>query len=300
MPCFHPNDAYQDGKRRLFFGRVVRGDVYRTLKLPCGQCVGCRLRRSAQWAVRCVHESRMHEFSSYVTLTYDDKYLPYDGSLQYKGEHGFQRFMKRVRRRFGNNVRFYMGGEYGDENGRPHFHAILFGVFFRDRKFHMYSPSGAPLYTSAELSRLWPFGFVTVGDVTFESAAYVARYVMKKVNGDAAFEHYKRVTSDGEVIWLKPEFNKMSLKPGIGAPWFEKYGKQVFPRDEVVVGGRKMGVPRYYDQLLDRIDPEGFDYVRIDREIRAMEFQADNTPERLAVREIVACAGLSFKVRGKV
>lgn len=296
MPCFHPVDSYQDGNRRVFFGKTVRGDVYRTLRLPCGQCIGCRLRRSAQWAVRCVHESRMHDYSSYITLTYDDDHVPHDGSLTYRD---FQLFMKRFRKDF-PDVRYYMCGEYGEENGRPHFHAIIFGHFFRDRVFYKYSPSGAPLFTSAELARYWPFGFSSVGDCTFESAAYVARYVMKKVNGDKADEHYRRVTEDGEVIWLKPEFTHMSLKPGIGATWFSKYGKQVYPRDEVVVNGRKMGPPRYYDQLLSRIDPEMVDVLAIAREHRALKFVDDNTLERLAAREIVAAAGMSFKLRSKV
>lgn len=296
MPCFHPIDAYQDGSRRVSFGKVVRGDVYRTLRLPCGQCIGCRLRRSAQWAVRCVHESRMHAWSSYVTLTYNEESVPYDGSLTHRD---FQLFMKRLRKRCGD-VRYYMCGEYGEENGRPHFHAIIFGYFFRDRRYFKTSDSGCAVYTSKELDSLWPHGFASVGDVTFESAAYVARYVMKKINGPLAFEHYKRVTPDGEVIWLKPEYTHMSLKPGIGSTWFAKYGGQVFPRDEVVVNARKMPPPRYYDQLLDRIDPEEVEYIKIARENRALQFVDDNTIERLAVREAVAAAGMSFKLRSKV
>lgn len=296
MPCFHPVESYQKANRSVVFGKLAGPGFDRGLRLPCGQCIGCRLRRSAMWAVRCVHEMRMHDYSSYVTLTYNDEHVPHDGSLCYRD---FQLFMKRFRKVY-PHVRYYMCGEYGDENGRPHFHAIIFGHFFRDRCYWMQSPSGSALYTSAELSRFWPFGFVTVGDVSFESAAYVARYVMKKVTGDAAFEHYKRVTPDGEVLWLRPEFTRMSLKPGIGATWFEKYGKQVYPRDEVIVGGRKMPPPRYYDQLLERVCPERLDWVKADREIRGMKYIDDNTFERLADREKVAAAGMSFKLRGKV
>lgn len=310
MACFSPLSAWQTDRGEIVF--KLRHNIWRTLQLPCGQCIGCRLERSRQWAMRCVHESQMHEFNSFITLTYDNENVPADRSLRYDD---YKKFMKRLRARVNRThdgavisdkslcegeqagVRFYMCGEYGGENGRPHFHACLFGVYFRDRVLSKMLPSGSKLYVSDVLESLWPFGFSSVGDVTFESAAYVARYVMKKITGDAAAEHYKHVDENGEVFWREPEFTRMSLKPGIGATWFDKYKKEVFPNDQVVVRGMKMKPPRYYDVLQEAISAESMDWIKIDREVAALKHSLDNTPDRLKVREQVAHSRLAFKKR---
>jgi len=290
VACFRPLTAWQ-----LDDGQVVfreRGSVRRELQLPCGQCVGCRLDRSRQWAVRCIHEAQSHEHSCFVTLTYDDGH--HRPSLHYPD---FQKFMKRVRKKFGR-VRFYMCGEYGEQFSRPHFHACLFGVYFADRVPWKNLESGSVLYRSAALEALWPFGYSTVGDVTFESAAYVARYVMKKVTGDRADLHYNRVdVRTGEEITLTPEFNRMSLKPGIGADWFRRFKSEVLVRDGVVINGRVVKTPRYYDNMLAAMDGYKLDELKFERLSKALAFADDQVPERLAVREKVASAGLKLKKR---
>lgn len=192
----------------------------------CGQCRGCRLEKSRQWAVRCLHEASLHEDNCYLTLTLDDAHLT-SMSLDYSL---FQGFMRRLRKEVGK-VRFYMAGEYGESNLRPHFHALLFGYDFPDKVHLRQSPAGFKLYRSPLLESLWPFGFSSVGACSFESAAYVARYVMKKVNGELAEEHY-----GGRV----PEFSRMSLKPGIGAGWIDKFAGDVIPDGKVVVNGKKL------------------------------------------------------------
>ena len=257
-----------------------------------GRCVGCRLERSRQWAVRCMHEASLYDFNSFVTLTYDNEHLPEYNSLDYKH---FQDFMKRLRKRFsGTTIRFYMCGEYGDESLRPHYHACLFNCFFPDRRRRPGSNSGAILYTSEILSKLWPFGLSSIGDVTFESAAYVARYVLKKVTGDDADSHYRSIDPlTGEVSVRVPEFAHMSLKPGIGAGWFDKFGSDVFPHDFVVSRGTEAKPPRFYDKLLHLRDPSMLEDVKYSRYTRAMLRQDDNSDERLAVRETVALAKLS-------
>lgn len=291
MACFHPISAWQLEDGTVVF--VERSSVARSLTLPCGQCVGCRLERSRQWAVRCVHESQMHDFSVFVTLTYDNDHLR-SSSLIYRD---FQLFMKRLRKAKGP-VRFYMCGEYGEGGSRPHFHACLFGVFFEDREVLKVLPSGSTLYTSEELKRLWPFGFSSIGDVTFESAAYVARYVMKKVTGSGAADHYLSVSAaTGEVVERVPEFNRMSLKPGIGAKWFEKYAREVYPRDFVVLNGVKMKPPKYYDKVLEKTDLGKAADVEFGRLQRMATAEYDNSPERLKVREVVTKSRLSFKKR---
>lgn len=296
MACFHPLSAWQ-----LVDGSIVfaeRGNVLRSLTLPCGQCVGCRLERSRQWAVRCFHESQLHDFNSFITLTYDDSHLPPNGSLVYRD---FQLFMKLLRKsRAPNPVRFFMCGEYGETFFRPHFHACLFNVFFSDRRLLKRLPSGSNLYRSPELESLWTNGFSSIGDVTFESAAYVARYCLKKVTGPSASSHYTRVDSDtGEIYNITPEFTRMSLKPGIGANWFRRYRSDVFndDKDFVVVRGVKMKPPRYYDNLLKDASDFTSDYVEFMRQQKAQNAAADNTPERLAVREVVTRSRLTFKKR---
>lgn len=292
MPCFYPLQAFRLASGAVEF--VERGDVVATLSLPCGRCLGCRLERARQWQLRVMHEASQWKRSCFVTLTYSDERLPAHGCLQYPD---FQRFMKRLRRVRGatraSPIRFYMCGEYGEELGRPHYHAALFNEDFSgDRKVWRDFGSGNVVYRSPLLERLWPFGMSSVGELTHQSAAYIARYVMKKVTGEAADRHYQVVdTESGELAWKPPEFTHMSLKPGIGALWFEKYAHtDVYPHDRVVSRGKESKPPRYYDQLLKRSDPATLEAIKLEREARARSHWQDSTPERLAVREQVTAA----------
>lgn len=289
MPCYHPLKAIKSSSGVT----VLNSDAKLfNLQLPCGQCVGCRLERSRQWAVRCTHEASQHEHNCFITLTYDDQHLPHDGSLNHRH---FQLFMKRLRKHFSNtDIRYYMCGEYGGKLGRPHYHAILFGCNFADYSLWFKSDAGSSLYRSKTLESLWTFGFSSIGAVTFESAAYVARYCMKKVTGSAADKHYSTVsTVTGEVTSRLPEYNRMSLKPGIGSKWFNRYQTDVFPHDRVIVDGMPTKPPRYYDKLLGRINKDKFDDVKYNRLVDNLTSYMDNTPQRLVSKEIVTNAKLS-------
>jgi len=292
MPCYHPLDAFRCVDGTVVFNQLRKHDIVSTLSLPCGQCIGCRLERSRQWAMRCMHEAQLHEKNCFITLTYNDDHIPPDYSLNYRD---FQLFMKRLRFRFPRKkIRFYMAGEYGEKFDRPHFHACIFGLDFDDKTVFRKSPSGAILYRSETLEELWTFGYSSIGDVTFESAAYVARYIMKKINGNHAAEHYEHIdTSTGEVIHRKPEFNKMSLKPGVGAEWYKKYKSDVYPHDYVVVKGKQLRPPKYYDRLYKIDNPYEFDEVLYKRELNAKLHLVDQTPDRLAVQELVQTAALT-------
>lgn len=284
---------------------VERGaDVIGSLDLPCGRCIGCRQERARQWTIRVMHEASLHEECCFITLTYDDGHLPPGGSLVYRD---FQYFMRRLRRSVAEEdkrrrktprgVRFFACGEYGEELGRPHFHAALFGVSFReDRYVWRKGESKAILYRSPALERLWPFGISSVGELTEQSAGYIARYVLKKVTGHRSDEHYRKVDkATGEVVWLEPEFVRMSLKPGIGARWIDRFGPtDVFPHDRVVFRGRETPVPRYYRERLKVVDPDLAEQHSQDRILRALGRRGDSTPERLLVREAVQKARLSF------
>ena len=218
--------------------------------LPCGQCIGCRLNYSRQWAIRIMHEAEMHDQNCFITLTFDQANLEKRSNPLSLDVSEYQRFMKRLRKRFGKNIRFFHCGEYGDKNKRPHYHAIIFGLDFKDKKLWT-NRDGNKLYTSEALQELWPYGFSTIGDVTFQSAAYVARYIMKKWKGDGAEDHYTRwCPLTGEGTTVLPEYCTMSRMPGIGKTWLEKYKSDVYPHDYVVINNHKVKPPRYYDSLL--------------------------------------------------
>lgn len=284
MPCYHPLSAFRLASGAVVF--VERGDVVASLFLPCGQCIGCRLERSRQWACRIMHECQMHSDSCFITLTYKD--LSSD-SLVYLD---FQKFMRRLRKEVGA-VRFFVCGEYGEDFARPHFHACIFGFGFRgDRILWKKSGGGFNVYRSALLEFLWPHGFSSVGELTFESAAYVARYVVKKVTGDKerVSRHYRKIDLDtGEIVWREREFVHMSLKPGIGAKWFERFSAEVFPLDRVIARGVPCKPPKYYDYLAKCQDAVMIEDVKFERMVRAVA-RGDNGPERLAVKELVTKA----------
>jgi len=206
--------------------------------------------RAKAWALRCVHEAEMHEQNCFVTLTYDNENLPVGGSID---KREVQLFMKRLRKCAEPFlVRFYACGEYGAERGRPHYHILLFGYDFPDKELLYVQPtkgrwaitgSSYKVFKSELLGSLWTKGFCTLGEVTFESAGYCARYIGKKIGGDMAKEHYKG---------KEPEFCLMSRRPGIGSAWFDKYSSDVYPKDFTTVNGKKFKPPKYYDRKLMR------------------------------------------------
>lgn len=306
MPCYHPLTAWVDGVRSNGKKNIVFKKPYlprEELKLPCGQCIGCRLERSRQWAMRMVHESQMHEENAFITLTYDEKHKPSDGSLSVKEWQLFIRRLRRLMKRNyqGKKILYYGAGEYGEETYRPHYHAIIFGHGFMDR-IPIKSNGDFDLFASGELSSLWPFGFSSVGDVTFKSAAYVARYVMKKVNGKRAeniegifgLSPYNRVDlTTGEYYEVLPEFSTMSLKPAIGKKWYEKYQGDCYPSDQVVVDGTPQRPPKYYDGLYPDIEA-----IKAKREKRAEQYAWNNTNARLRIRETIKMAQYDQLKRG--
>jgi hypothetical protein len=300
MACYHPISAGLSGYSTNFatgkaFRRVIfkqnDPDIVQSVSLPCGQCIGCRLERSRQWAMRCMHEAQLHQYNCFITLTYDDTHLPSDQSLHYRD---FQLFIKRLRKRYPTTkISYYMAGEYGENFGRPHYHACIFGLDFHDKKLWKRTSSGSLIYRSPDLETLWPFGYSSIGDVNFESAAYVARYIMKKQTGKDSEKHYQYSDLEtGEIIQMTPEFNKMSLKPAIGKNWYEKYKTDVYPHDYVVLRGQKIKPPKYYDQLYKNDNPYEYEQIIGKRENGAKLNHADNTFERLAVKEQVVKAKL--------
>lgn len=232
----------------------------------CGVCVGCRVVRSQEWAIRSVHEAQMHERSSFLTLTYSDDDLPRDLSVDVRH---WQSFAKRVRKKCGS-FRFLHCGEYGGKYNRPHYHALVFGLdWMQDALEVDKNEHGQPLFSSPSLDALWQKGITIQGEVTMQSARYVAGYIRKKITGKRSLEHYNHVDSDtGEVFHVKPEYSTMSRNPGLGTSWFKKYWPDVYPADRVVINGKTYRPPGFYDRLLERDVPEVWYKVR-DARVRA-------------------------------
>ncbi len=283
MACYHPLTAYKAVGGGVTFKRHESAGV--KVALPCGRCIGCRIDRSRQWAVRCVHEASLYEDNSFITLTYAPDFLPEGGTLI---KRHFQLFMKRLRKIAKKKIRYYHCGEYGEELGRPHYHALLFGYDFPD-KILWKEIRGNRIFTSGLLDETWGKGFCSVGAVSFQSAAYVARYILKKQLGRTAPAHYQTVDEvTGEIFNRLAEYTTMSLKPGIGSAWFDKFNSDVYPADYVVLQGKKFKTPRYYDKLVSRLEGEEFfDVIKAVREESALKRAHDNTAARLLVRETV-------------
>lgn len=290
--------------------------------LPCGQCIGCRLERSRQWAIRCVHHAQCYEHNAFITLTYDPEHLE-TRSLDHRD---WQLFMKRLRKfasielkkRVGlyqpdlpassrretrdggaeSQISYYMAGEYGTKNRRPHFHACLFNYQFQDRKYYSTTSTTSKLYTSNTLNNLWGKGFTSIGDVNIQSAAYVARYIISKQTGPNAWQYYQHIDPDtGEIHDLRPEYNRMSLKTPIGKNWFNQYNTDVYPQGIVRTRTGAFRSPRYYDKLFQQLDEVSYDEMKKQREEEGRARRGDNTPQRLAAKERVQRAQLNQLLR---
>ena len=194
----------------------------------------------------------MHDENCFITLTYRNECLPGDLSIH---KEELQKFFKRLRKNTGKKIRYFACGEYGEKTSRPHYHAIIFGYDFPDKYLHTMTKRGDALYRSPILEEAWKLGHSTIGDVTFESAAYVARYVMKKRKGDKEDikKHYEMLDPEtGEIHSVEPEFCLMSRRPGLGKTWLEKYRTDT-TKDFITIRGVKQNLPKYYDSLLEQM-----------------------------------------------
>lgn len=273
MACFQPNYASQDSDGVV----TLKPDKLSALALdgtymevPCGQCSSCRARRARDWAIRCVHESEMHRRKvgrgsvtkgCFITLTYNDQELPHDGNLDVTH---WQNFAKKLRRDVGR-FRFLHCGEYGGRTGRPHYHACLFGIDFVEDRTVWRDDGDHTIYRSRTLEDTWGRGFCTIGPLNYQTARYTAGYVVKKLRANHR-EHFD--------VTAKPEYVTMSRRPGLGRTWFERYWRDVYPKDEVTLGGKTFKPPRFYDQLLRESQPVLYDEVMLKRE----EYTASQGP----------------------
>lgn len=317
MSCYRPYIGFPDGftdqgkvKYRLRPFQVCV-DIDKELSLnegaitiPCGHCIGCQLDKSLDWAARLSMELKYHDSAYFVTLTYNDKFVPrrkyvdhmtgevFEAlSLQKKD---FQNFMKRLRYYFPeDDIRFFCAGEYGTKTMRPHYHAIIFGLHLDDLKPYKKSPHGFQYYTSDRLDRVWSvqqfgtdhsLGYAVVADVSFETCAYTARYVTKKLYGKAS-EFYKMCN-------IEEPWCLMSRRPGIGMQYLLDHPNSIANDSIVLSQGRKVKNPRYFMRKLELTDPDVFAKIKESRKLVA-ENQIDmelsrtdlNHSDYLAVKE---------------
>ena len=260
--------------------------------VPCGKCIDCKLDLSRQWAIRILHEAQFSKPTCYITLTYAPEFLPLGGTLLLED---WRYFIKKLRRKTNPNIRYYHSGEYGEATiannylARPHYHAILFNINFNDL-VHFKTINKIPLYTSKELTKIWGKGHASVGNVTMQSAAYVARYIMKKQypsklsTAQAAYvENYERINTDtGEIHNVKPEYSTMSRN--IGIEWFKQFKMDIYNKDYLTYKGEKFRPPKYYDRLYADHNPIHMEEIKAKRQ-RNADKNPNNTIARLRVRQ---------------
>jgi len=313
MPCYHPITGW----RHRLNGGITFNPKNAYIDLPqtvsCGYCIGCKLKRARTWAIRAMHEASLHTRNCFITLTYSDKHLPEYSSLRLAD---FQLFMKRLRRKFGENIRYLHCGEYGEKYGRPHYHALLFNLDFSDR-IPFKKKNGHIQYVSDTLTERWGLGHAVVGDLTYESAAYVSRYTTKKNLRDYRLVGNSETPTRRELprrekinllrdlsmnghtpqIVKEQEYITMSRRPGLGRGWLEKFKNDVYPDDFVLKGNQKFQPPRYYDHVFELDNPEQFDKIKNARKQKAKQNACETTPERLAVKERLQYKRLEYLKR---
>lgn len=290
MPCTDPRTVgfLADGKTISWSSKNYSKE-FATFQLPCGQCLECRLAYARQWAVRCVHEAQVYgDNNCFITLTYSDEKLK-SPKLVYDD---FQRFMKRLRKRQNDPIGVFVTGEYGNDKDqygnlrprhihpihgdvtkRPHWHAILFNYKPSDGKYKYTSTSGHDVYTSETLDKLWGNGNGEFGTVTLDSASYCARYAAKKLSHGRDGEH------EFEPI------SKKSSKHAIGKAWLERHWPDVFLQGHVILDGKKLPIPRYYEKWLKDHRPDDWlsyvTRVKVDKLAEATRRQEAKTKEWL-------------------
>jgi hypothetical protein len=289
------------------------------MEVPCGQCWSCRLARSREWATRLVKEAMYwpEEKRSFITLTYAPEHLPHNQSVDVKE---FQKFMKRLRKHFGHpKLKYFHCGEYGKECrtcgkskpvcerqqehefkpqlGRPHYHSILYGIQWNDLEEFKRTKAGELIYKSETLNKLWGKGFCSIGNLTFESCAYVARYVMKKVNGDMAKEHYKKEVdicpNTGQInnIDLTPEYITMSRNPAIAKEYFSDYQDEIIATDSLLLNrkGQTYPVrpPRYFSKIIEKSNPNALAHIKTERLRKRQQQKDEFTEARADVKQTI-------------
>lgn len=303
MSCYHPIPGYQHKTmRNPETGKLITKisasfipsdpDNWNEIMVPCGQCVGCRLDYSREWAARILMECKEYKNNWFLTITYDPEHVPFGHTINKEtGElienmtlvpKDLQDFLKRLRRSWEydyrhKGIRFFACGEYGEKYGRPHYHLCVMNLPIPDEEleFMFTNHEGDQIFNCEKIRKIWGKGLISVGQVTFNSAAYVARYIMKKQKGPDADWYYQ---SQGKA----KEFTRMSLKPGIGAKYYETNKERIYQYDNITLPKGRSSItvkpPAYFDKLYDLDEPENL--TRIKQARREKAERAETTKEK--------------------
>ena len=296
MPCYHPNYAvqpYPGAQPKFLIGRfnsnitevLYHGQMLPLLKLPCGQCIGCRLEYSREWADRCTMETitTPANQSWFVTLTYDDDHLPspgedniiggtpYPGTLRFDDHQKWlKRFRQDLLRKHGDiHPRHYTAGEYGTIGLRPHYHTMLYNVplhdFDGDLVAYKRNKFGDMLYTSKILTDTWQQGYVVVAPASWRTAAYTARYVLKKRRGKDSKQWYTD-------LGVTPESTRSSNRPGIASAYYNEHWEELYygKSQKIILpaidGHANITTPpRFFDEKFRKVDPERLELIKRQR-----------------------------------
>lgn len=293
------------GLHKNKWGELIPDPDWEVIEAPCGQCIGCRLDYSRQWAIRITKEAEQWPQSWFVTLTYDQENLPWVDTVNTEtGElvlgnplfpKHLTKFMKDLRDHWRyhynhQNIRFFACGEYGEKYQRPHYHICLLNMPIPEELLEAAGNNelGDTYYNCPTIEKIWGKGIVKLGALTWQSAAYVARYIVKKQKGQGSDAWYK---SRGQI----PEFTRMSRKPGIGREWFEQHKEEIYKNDEIFLpkrnGAIRLKPAAYYDRLYDLEQPEQMQKIKETRKqkaVKARRLKLAKTTDN--IEEIVAKA----------
>lgn len=261
------------------YGQSIAQDIQ---QIPCGQCMECRIKWSKELAQRALAESTLHDESYFVTLTYNDKNLPFKDNIfplsgKEPGLHpvldkrDFELFAKLLRqwcvRKHDKQIKIFYCGEYGELNSRPHFHAIIYGLPIKDtlKTKRVFSNKKGKWLTYEEsyvLDKCWKKGDVTVAPVTWETCAYVARYVTKKRKGIDKQVYFDLCDSFG----CEPqplEFHQSPKRPGLGLEYLQANIDAIYQNDKIVLPGGFTAKPcKYFDDKFDLEYPEQMEAIK--------------------------------------
>ena len=265
--------------------------------IQCGKCIGCRLDYSRDWATRGYLEMMNSKNNYFVTLTYDNEHLPvpkqmtiektgeiitewdmkrfgidWNGTLVKKD---IEQFMDTLRHKMARDpynhrgIRYCLCGEYGELNRRPHYHIILFNCPLPIESF--YCPrlkwEEAIYYQNTIIEECWTKGISNITQCSWNTIAYVARYITKKQYGEHSQEHYARL---GQI----PEFMQMSLKPAIGWYYYEQHKDKIYEQDSIIIKNRTgiqaVKPPKYFDKLYEKENPKHMEEIKAKRRVETI------------------------------
>lgn len=332
MSCYNPMTAYVTGINKDTGKKIIRFNAdklnirdlkdFEVIQIPCGKCIGCRLKYSRIWADRCMAEASYYNNNVFLTLTYDNDHLPepYEGSkIHPLVKRDLQLFMKRLRRELPDQkIRFFACGEYGspEKTFRPHYHLILFNCKLDDVQLLAKNERDFRYYISKTISGCWysekeshlpkekrkPMGMHIITKVNWSTCAYVARYVVKKQTGKGA-EIYEKFN-------YPPEFTLMSRKPGIGKQFFEDHAIDIYYDGAFISteeGAHRIYPNKYYDNLFDIEYPDCSVVLKENQKISAdsklrlkLEMSSLSLSDNLKSEEVVKIAQTKILKRKEV